>query len=565
MDINDIEAYKHKINNDYYYFRVTLYTANGTLQNVTPTAIKSFVIEDSFYNFFHKGYIVIDNKYDVVERPVFNGTNPTDQDTFTQQFVFMGDSRDWIDIQIMPLGENNELLTEKTEHHFSIFIQAAVYDVEDVPTDTPDVKYKKLYFWDKYYEYLRERNTAWSTSDVINNVIQGGIQAETSTANNETYNANISQIKNLQVKNISNFSNDQRRIPTGEAIKRFLAAVFADQDDYPIFFPGENFNETGEITLSPDIIDGDTNWDIGSTTIFFSSPARYKDIDSLNYLLDRHVSNKDSEYDQVFLRIDRSKRCFTMRSLYDYFKAAYNEGTDSGGPYYIETVKLGGYDDEAKTAYAQIADYTPKTNYFQLLQSGTANNFTLESSVGALTQSKINSKIVHSYDLASKQFNIDNRANSMKKTMESYQRLFVESIKSNRWTNIVPGRTRMKNKNIEHVFTIVDNDPIQRISFGKHDTLYACIFANNQVRFKARGNTARQAGRFIGVDRDGSSPFSAFDQKFLGIYFITEVKHIFEGNTYTNEVVCTKTYTDLKLFQGQVGPGNQDINNQAII
>lgn len=565
MDINDIEAYKHKINNDYYYFKVVLYTANGTKQNITPAGIKSFVIEDNFYDFFHKGYIVIDNKYDVIERSVFNGTDPLSEDAISQQFIFMGDSRDWIDIQIMPLGENNELLSEKTQKHLSMFIQAAIYDVEDVPTDTPDVKYKKLYFWDKYYEYLRERNTAWSTSDVINNVINGSVESVASVSNNEVYNANISQIKNLQVKNVSNFSNDQRRIPTGEAIKRFLAAVFADQADYPIYFPAANFNDTGEITPQPDIINDDTNWDIGSTTIFFSSPARYKDIDSLNYLIDRHVSNKDSEHDQVFLRIDRAKRCFTMRSLYDYFKAAYNQSSDSGGPYYIETVKLGGYNDETPTAYSQIADFTPKANIFQLQQSGTTNNFTLESSVGTLTQSKINSKIVHSYDLASKQFNIDNSANSMKKTMESYQRLFVESIKTDRWANIVPGRTRMKNRNIEHVFTIVENDPIQRISFGRHDTLYACIFANNQVRFTARGNTARQAGKFIGVDRDGSSPFNAFDLKFLGVYFITEVKHIFEGNTYTNEVVCTKTYTDLKVFQGQVGPGNQDINNQVII
>lgn len=560
MEFPDKELYRHKINNDYYYFKVVLYTANGTRQTITPTAIKSFVLEDNFYDFFHKGYLIIDNKYDVIERSIVTDKTPDP----TTQFIFMGDARDWIDIQIMPMGENNELLVDKAVQHLSIFLQAAIYDVEDIPSDTPDVKYKKLYFWDKYYEYMCERNTAWSTAEVIDNVIAEETPNSNSTRENAQYYDNIEAINNLQVRNVTNFSNDQRRIPTGEAIKKFLASVFKNENDYPIWFPGSNFTGTGEVTKSDDIIADDTHWDIGATTIFFSAPARFKAIDSLNYLIDRHVSNANSLYDQCFLRIDRAKRCFTFRSLFNIFKTAYIADTDSAGPSYIETVKLGGLNDEAPIAYTKVADFTPK-NAIQLTQSGTTNNFTLESSVGALTQSKINSKIVHSYDLSKKQFNIDNNANSMGKTMETFQKNFVESIKPNRWTNIVPGITRMKNRNVEHVFTIVDNDPIQRISFGRHDTLYACIFANNQVKFKAQGSTARQAGKFMGVDRDGSSPFNAFDEKFLGIYFVTEVKHVFEGNNYYNEVTCTKTYTDVKLFQGQVGPGNQDINNQVII
>jgi len=561
MDFSDKDLYKHKINNDYYYFKIVLYTANGTKQSINPTAIKTFVLEDNFYDFFHKGYIIVDNKYDVIERSVIDGETPDP----SKQFIFMGDARDWIDIQIMPMGQDGELLVDKAVKHLSIFLQAAIYDVEDIPSETPDVKYKKLYFWDKYYEYMQERNTTWSTSEVIDNVIAGTTPSINSTSGNTPYYNNIESINNLQIRNVNNFSNDQRRIPTGEAVKKLLASIFKNENDYPIYFPDASFNENGAITPSADIIVDDTNWDIGATTIFFSSPARYKAIDSLNYIMDRHVSNASSLYDQCFLRIDRASRCFTFRSLFSIFETAYNAATDSGGPAYIETVKLGGLNDNAPIAYTKVADFTPKKNIFQLQQSGTTNNFTLESSVGALTQTKINTKIIHSYDQARKQFNIDNIANSINKTMETYQKNFVESIKTNRWTNIVPGITRTKNRNVEHIFTIVDNDPVQRISFGRHDTLYACIFANNQVKFKAQGNTARQAGKFIGVDRDGSSPFNAFDEKFLGIYFITEVKHVFEGNNYYNEVVCTKTYTDIKLFQGQVGPGNQDINNQVII
>jgi hypothetical protein len=555
--------YEHRINNDPYWFKVDLYNANGKVQTIAPAGIKALVLEDCFYNFYHKGYIIVDNRYDSIERSVTENVQTNAQ---SPSFILMGDARDWINIEIIPTGENNELLNDKVARHSRIFLQGAIYNVEEIATDTPDVKYKKFYFWDKYYQYLNEKNLYWSTAEVVENRVNSQSEA-TVIAEAPMFRDSYNALKRLKVKNVGNFSDTQRSIPTGEAIKALLATALPEEDKYPALFPGSNFNKSGEVTTAPDLIQNDPNWDLGSTSIFFSSPARFKAIDGLIYLLHNHVSTPENLYDQAFLRIDRATRCFTLRSLSSYFKNAYDAKNDSGGAFYVETITLGGYgyDNEKEFVFATVSDFTPKKNYFKLSQTGSTVNFALEPSLGLLTQKDFVTRYVHSYDFNDKQFQIDASNNKMEQVMKVYQTNYVDTIKQNRWSSIVPGINRMTNKNIAHIFALYPSDELLKLSQGRNKALYTAIFGNNQVRFKVPGSTLRQAGMFIGVDRKGSSPANEYDQKFLGIYFITEVKHVFENNNYYNELVCVKTYTDLQIYKGQVGPNNQNINSQETV
>lgn len=579
----------HRINNDPYVFSVVLYNGKDDAlkaQPITPTSIKELVLEDNFYNYYHKGYIVIDNRFDAIERtvnmplratptgPGSSATQPaSDRLEQSPGFIFMGDARDYIDIKIMPTGENNELLTKKAQRFLGIFIQGAIYAVEEVATDTPDVKFKKLYFWDKYYELLREKSTSWSTVEVVENKLglnkkPGNRQTPSAvdsniSAQNPEYAATLEELKSLKVKNVVNFSNEQRQIPSGEAIKYFLAAALPEREGYPALFPSQSFEQEGDVTPQPTLRADDVNWDVGSSTLFFSTPAKFKNHESLQYMLEGHISGPETLYDQSFLRIHRFFRCFTFKPLSTYFKQAY-EG-QGGGPLYAETILLGGYTSDSEgNIWSRIKFFTPKIERFQLPQSGSTINYALEPSLGNITQKMFNTKFIHSYNQKDKQFNIDIAENNMEKIMETYQKNYVETIKTGTWANIVPGKNRVDNKNIEHFFSVIEEDQYQRLARGRNKALYTAIFANNQVKFRVPGSTIRQAGVFIGVNREGSAPINLYDNKILGIYFVTEVKHIFEGNTYITEVTCIKTYTELQIFPGQVGPNNQNINNQII-
>ena len=58
------------INNNPYKFNVSLITADGRYQELRIGAINTLVIDDTFTNFYHKGYIILNNTFDALERIV---------------------------------------------------------------------------------------------------------------------------------------------------------------------------------------------------------------------------------------------------------------------------------------------------------------------------------------------------------------------------------------------------------------------------------------------------------------------------------------------------------------
>jgi len=527
------DPYSHKINNNYYFFKVTLVSIAGDqsrAQDIKPSAIKSFVINDNFTNFYQNGYIVINNSYDALERDTYqyddvNYYNNAGNVTSNQDagFVFRGDARDILHVEIMPrLDDTGTDITgsKLAQGFFRMSYDFAIYNSEEIPGDSPERKFKKLYFWDLYYQLLTEKNTFFSTA------LLPGVSGTTT---------------NLDDKN--------RAVSTGVAIKELLKAAFPDNDGYPIYF-SENSAGINITNYTQDQIDNaNIDWDIGGTNIFFSSPANYKAIDSLNYLLSRHVSNAASNFDQCFLRLDRYPRQFKLNSLEQYFKQAYNPSNDTTGNYYLETLRLGGLTDaDGKSKTDNY--FTPKDGlYFERI--GTIKSFSFDNMPGVYSQQKINTRAVHSYDYENKLFNIELVRNGVEQAMKTFQANYVNQLNSGgaepSFPNFAPGQLRYSNKNIHHEFSVVSQDSDQRLAFGRNKFLYASVFSNNLITFRLPGSTHRQAGFFIGIDRDGAIPASKFDNKLLGIYLIIQANHIFSGGEYYNDLHCIKTYNFRQL------------------
>lgn len=497
------------INNNHYKFNVGLFTADGRYQELKIGAINSLVLEDTFTNFYHKGYIIINNRFDGVERlaDFKNNEKIGTTSTFTPDkgFIFKGDSRDMLLIDIMPkLDESPYGVTDSkdAEDVFRLIFTFSIYDSEEIPGTLPGEKFKKLSFWDIHYEFLKEKNSYFTTSNYINN------------------------------SGVTNLSDNDRSIPTGDAVKFFLKEFFTEEDGWSASVSDEEFDK-------------------GSTSVFFSAPARYKGIDCLQYLMSRHVSDKNDNYDQGFLRLERGSNVFKLQSLNKIFKKALNGNTSGVGEYYLETFKLGIYSDKQNDFGINAVSYTP-LNGLYLGKFGTINNFSYDAMPGIYSQQEIVSTIVHSYDYESKTFNIDEERNTMSSCLSVYSDNYVKpfnslSIDNNAYINFYPGEYRFLQKNVKNIFSVIET-PDQRLSFGRNKVLFGNIFLNNTVLFKVPGSTHREAGKFIGIDRDGAIPYSDFDSKLLGVYFVVEVKHIFEGNEYFNELRCVKTYSYDNLF-----------------
>ena len=504
--------FKDVINNNTYRFKVGLASVDGRYQELKIGAINSLVIEDNFTEFYHKGYIVLNNNFDAVERisDFFNKEKSSVSTTFTPNkgFIFKGDCRDLLIIDILPKLDEGVGYADSAAGNsvFRLLFNFAIYNTEEVAGSLPGEKYKKLYFWDLYYEILREKNSYFSTANYVDK------------------------------ENVTELSDDDRAIYTGDAIKNFLKDFFNEKDGLPVII-------------------SDNNFDQGSTKIFFSAPASYKGIDCLTYLLGTHVSSKANNFDQSFLRLNRSSQEFTFESLGKSFSKALNNNSSSAGALigeeYSETFKLGTYSDSDNGYQIEKVSFTP-SNALYLGKYGTINNFTYDPMPGEISQNELASYLVHSYSTGEKSFNVDENANSINAVLSAYFTNYVTPFNKlsydNAYSNFFPGEYRQMQKNVRNIFSVVEDDPDQRLSDGRNRALFSSVFFNNSVLFRVPGSTHRQAGKFIGIDRDGAQPYSDFDSKILGVYYVIQARHIFEGNEYYNDLRCVKTYSYDNLF-----------------
>jgi hypothetical protein len=512
--------FSYLINNNFYDFRVFLGSLDGRLKLLSPSSIKVLNIEDSIDNPYHSGYIIIDNRYDNIEssfdatvdpaNPIYYnlGTtlNPAAQDK-SGPYLFAGDSRDILVVSIMPklATQNTNTSDETVKQFFLLSFNFAIYDTEEIDDGSMDGKLKKLYFWDLDYEILKEKNSYFSTAKYLN-------------------------VKDK--KEIQNLSNSDRRITTGSALSAALAEGL------------EDINNT-----SPQFV----NFDQGSTTIFFSAPGEYKCIDTVNYLLERHVSSATSNYSPCILQLERYPKKYSLRSFYTVFNNAidFSNGSMSPGIEYLETFKVAGYTNKetGKLPIFNVVFTPPYAPFFQA--EGNLDSYSFDTIAGMYSQTQINTKNVHSYNYTGKEFNIETFRNSVDELDPVLKKFYINPFigaASKGTPTFQFGNLRKTNKNTSNEFSVIELDTNQRLALGLAENLKNYVYLNNFVSFKVQGATHRQSGKFIGINRDTDKQPTLFDKRFLGVYFVVKVNHIFEDAKYTNELVCVKTYIPQDIF-----------------
>jgi len=478
---------------DLYDFYVTLHNPEGKAFVFRSEGIEALQIEDSMNEYYVSGYIVVKNDHDLLERPGQDG----------KSYLFRGDSRDALRISITPKinTKNSSQANEKTKAMFSLNYDFIVYNIEEIETDNPSLKFKKLYFWDLYHQILLEKNINFSTAKLGKGAFSN----------------------NKEVGTVS----------TGVAIQEVLKQTFPLSDGFKLAFG---------------------KFDAGGTDIFFSSPTGYKAGDCLEYLLSKHVSTAANNFDQCWLAIDRYPKAWSLISMKEYFDNAYNAANNAGGPLFLEKLLLGGLKGSDPNVLNTIISRSPAVSvYFS--NAGTVNNFSFVPPPGNLTQTRINTHNVHSYSHGNKDFAVDTESNSFDNIKKVYSSNYVNKMLGQRGapqSNLVGNVYRNTNQNISNVYSTSQDNKKQRLGVGRNEALYNAIMLNNSISFKLPGATYRQAGKFISIDRTDSTRDSAFDDKLLGIYMIVKVNHIFSAGDYHNEVVAVKTYNYKDLNQTEL-------------
>lgn len=489
-------------NNQDYDFLVEFDNGERKISLNSQSLFELQIVED-FVDWYTTGYIIIDNPFDHFERlSDFGESNlaPPELD-----YKYRGDGRDIITLKIKPNIDStadNSLGSENLKSEiWEIFLEGVVYDVDEIPTDEPQTKRKKFYFWDKEYQIMLEKNIEFTTANVG---------------------------ENKDKENPENLSNIERSLKAGEALLELFKSVDELKDKVP--------EEAGE----EDWIEGDNN-----LKIFYTSPSNSKLIDDVNYILDHVGDSESNDFDLCFLQLNRKKdgeekRKFSLESLSSFFQ---NAGTTSAGKYQLEKFVLMDLHETKKTVPIPKTPQdrpTVEKNIMTLTRS-EIHSYQFVEMAGIDSANLIQVFPVHSYNLEGNQFNIHFKENTPQKAIEFQKEQYVKKIGPNSEPRLQLNEWKKNGYNLTNVFAYGNKE--NRYVQGRNKILMASLLNGSTISFTCRGQTSRQAGRFFSIEKNKFND-TDFDHRLEGQYLCTNVAHVFDfkSQNYTNEIIGVKLH-----------------------
>lgn len=490
---------------------------------LNPQAIFQLVIEDNLHFWPTKGFFVYDNTNEILERKmVSNKTLEGDTELnniikTNKPFVFRNDGRDFLNITIYPILDdnqqaNNDLkITKLPPDIWNIKHECVIYDKEDINVSNITQKMKKFYFWDKSYQQMLDKKIQWSTATSLQN--------QTYKERGVRYNPIIA-------------TDDEREMLIGDAIKDIL--------------------KTNGFEIHVDK-NGVESFDKGSVKIFYSTHQDMNIWENIEYLLNQHMSQKTTNtepIDQTDICIfyqDRQSGKFVLEPLYKFFEKAGNS-SDMPREYQLEHLFFDDIGDPGITTYKSpiMNDISStkdikinKIRKYQFVDMSSADNTHMIATIP-----------VYSYDFKNKTFSINLNDSNVNIIEDKLSKLYIENkvlSKNGSHPLVTLNQNKIKNNTINPVYSIrSDKASITRKGLGK--LLYSSVFLNQCIVFDLDGATFRRSGRFVGIDRQNFSD-NTLDYKLCGQWFVTNVKHVFYGGQYHNEITAIKihSYEDLNI------------------
>ena len=508
-----------------YKYYVYLYNGNGQVLGLTNEAIELLNIKDNILELAASGTCIIRNDDDAIERSNYNLQNDQNDNYFSRQpkngsgtyideFFFRNDCRDFLLVYIQPQLKDlvNKEEIDKIKPLSTLVYSFTIIENEDTTAEGDEnVKFKKLTLVDSDLEVLREKNLFFSSAKLV------------STS---------------QGSNIAHSDDDKRGAFTGEIIKNLIIQGLDSGGS------AEKTDQNGSVI--------DFNlFDLGTSTLFYSSPGEYNVLTDLDYVLKRHTSSAPP-HDPCLLRKDRYNQKYTLISYKDYFQNAIyqNKNGASGGYLHNETIYLGSESIKTNNDNVKVRSPNMPFNNLTFGEYSMVSNYDFYNMSGLDTQSKLITTAVHSYQTNDKQFQIDLSNNNISSAMDVYYNFFVKGDKEyplfvsgkEIFTNTFLNQFRKNNINYKNIFSINDTEPDQRLGIGRNEILKNMIFLNNAIELNLKGLTFRSAGKFFSFDRKAGVNESKYDDKVFGTYFTVQVDHNFSKGTYTNKMIGVKTY-----------------------
>jgi hypothetical protein len=473
----------------------------------------SLIIEEDIFDWKIKGSIIINSPYESLEKDSVETILSVKTKKENLIYKFRNDGRDTLFISIKPKSVNMKGLPVNlglpynfNDKQWLLEIEAVIFDVEDLPSTNITDKKKKLFFWEKAYQMMTEKDSDFSTSTVG---------------------------KNSNKTNISQVDNNERSLICSEAIAELLRK---DPD----------FQKYSKLTNNKE------EWDSGSelNTMNYSSPVNAKFIDNLDYMLRYTTASDVYNNEPCIFKFERAEKSmtpkqFSLKPISKYFEKAGKE-QNTPKEYQIEHFFLKENSDSEKTPpllKSPLGSAESKEE-FKADEYNTIYNYRLVDLSGKDYSKNLTNYRVVSYNSSDGQFCEENKNHNA----QQYKDYFKKYIRNNIITKENDDRLVFTpfikdTLNTRTIFTIAKED-ITRLTEGRNKLLNYYLFSNLAINFTTRGLTLRQTGRFFGLSKQNLNN-KEYDHKIEGQYFITSVIHLFNNRTrnYSTEIIGVKTHT----------------------
>jgi hypothetical protein len=513
----------YQIGQDLFWVEVWLYNfiASYPPLQIPFFFINQLVIEEVLSDWNVKGYIVLENDYEILERGASayisdnTGSAGDAPSSFKAPYLFRTDGRNRISIKIFPYkSDQNDVSDFLPPTHWEISHDFIIYDVQDLTTDQPGKKLKTLYFKDEKHQIFSERHVEWSTSMLKK---LGAKDSERTMTGNDA-------LKDLINVAALSGSTDKKPLNVG-----FDSKGTIDKPDVPL-----NSFDSVKWAAAPSNVD---------TKIFYTSPSHHCVLDDINYILAHTKAWDGSPVILDYGRWSEDKNWKLVPMSY-YFKTSQKNQ--------IERLLINDGMDPSNTSPAIPRADASQSSAIHNFTSGVASiisNYHYSPMV-ASDDMFISNSPLYNYDFAKSAYNIYFQGNKITDVLTSAAKMAQDGLfnfSQNQGNHILLNVNKTKSSGLltrnhftPQTFFLKDYPQLKMIK--------DLIFLNGAIYFQTPGLTFRTPGKFIFIDRMVSGDRNPFDDRFLGQWMITKVTHFFSKTSYINDVVGTKIDAFSKLW-----------------
>lgn len=479
----DKQHFHAKFGNKEYYFHLCLYNNEGNITILKKNTLVYFELEDNIFNPFESATLIITNNENVIEKTSY-------------PYVFLGNGRDIVDIEITPIitGSFNDIQNEELRDYMTLKFKFVVTECVEVTFNNTICKKLTLV---EYAQYMLSENIC----NIFTLQKSGAIGANyiaTNGANSKT---------------------------TGDILKSLIYAVYNDGvPTEDMFYKDKSGNiifETDQSTDAP-------------ITLSPYGCVSYADV--LAYVLPFHTYS-DSP---CLLSFDRYQKKFQLISLATVFK-------DSTKELYETLIFTGQGDPEAQKSGQWAIEFNHSSETFEESKIG-GGNFFIESPTSRYNISQSSNSGIMSTNRGTKSMIFDLQTLNAENFNTKFNELFVkpfENVFSS--YKLVPNYHLSPNsKNNYNTYQSVLPDILNEKQF-LNQKLNSLLYLNNVYQFTLDGMTFRKSMTFLDVLKrkeihEGQLKTNTWDLNNLGRHFVVSVKHIFTQDTYKNVIETIKPY-----------------------